>query len=134
MSLSTKLCYLFGYFLVQEPLTQEEMTEKEEALTDEPVVDLQRFVPVGGVYHIDLLQLPPRVSQLKGWSMVEVSEDRAYTLCRPLPCQPCRAVPQASPLYICSVHDFLSSKLKNQVFKSVFNSTWQIFGVGAGHR
>ncbi|XP_075295649.1 dynein axonemal intermediate chain 7 isoform X4 [Opisthocomus hoazin] len=57
---------------VQEPLTQEEMTEKEEALTDEPVVDLQRFVPVGGVYHIDLLQLPPRVSQLKGWSMVEL--------------------------------------------------------------
>ncbi|XP_010573727.1 PREDICTED: protein CASC1 isoform X2 [Haliaeetus leucocephalus] len=57
---------------VQHPLTQEEMNEKEEAITDENIVDLQQFVPVGGVYHIDALQLPPQVKQIKDWSMVEV--------------------------------------------------------------
>ncbi|XP_049677849.1 dynein axonemal intermediate chain 7 isoform X11 [Accipiter gentilis] len=57
---------------VQHPLTQEEMNEKEAAITDENIVDLQQFVPVGGVYHIDALQLPPQVKQIKDWSMVEV--------------------------------------------------------------
>ncbi|XP_074907573.1 dynein axonemal intermediate chain 7 isoform X13 [Buteo buteo] len=57
---------------VQHPLTQEEMNEKEEAITDENIVDLQQFVPVGGVYHIDALQLPPQVKQINDWSMVEV--------------------------------------------------------------
>ncbi|KAM9638919.1 dynein axonemal intermediate chain 7 isoform 3-T3 [Morphnus guianensis] len=57
---------------VQHLLTQEEMNEKEEAITDENIVDLQQFVPVGGVYHIDALQLPPQVKQIKDWSMVEV--------------------------------------------------------------
>ncbi|XP_040985588.1 dynein intermediate chain CFAP94, axonemal isoform X11 [Aquila chrysaetos chrysaetos] len=57
---------------VQHPLTQEGMDEKEEAITDENIVDLQQFVPVGGVYHIDALQLPPQVKQIKDWSMVEV--------------------------------------------------------------
>ncbi|XP_069662770.1 dynein axonemal intermediate chain 7 isoform X11 [Haliaeetus albicilla] len=57
---------------VQHPLTQKEMNEKEEAITDENIVDLQQFVPVGGVYHIDALQLPPQVKQIKDWSMVEV--------------------------------------------------------------
>lgn len=79
---------LFGYFLVQHPLTQEEMNEKEEAITDENIVDLQQFVPVGGVYHIDALQLPPQVKQINDWSMVEVSVKRDYTVCSLLPCHP----------------------------------------------
>lgn len=83
---------LFGYFLVQHLLTQEEMNEKEEAITDENIVDLQQFVPVGGVYHIDALQLPPQVKQIKDWSMVEVSVERDYTMCGLLPCHPWRAV------------------------------------------
>ncbi|KFW73320.1 Protein CASC1, partial [Pygoscelis adeliae] len=53
-------------------ITKEETNEKEEAITDENIVDLQQFVPVGGVYHIDVLQLPPQVKQIKDWSMVEV--------------------------------------------------------------
>ncbi|NXF30916.1 CASC1 protein, partial [Nyctibius bracteatus] len=55
-----------------DPLMQEEMNDKEAVITDENIVDLQRFVPVGGVYHIDALQLPPQVKQIKDWSMVEL--------------------------------------------------------------
>ncbi|NWX22068.1 CASC1 protein, partial [Aegotheles bennettii] len=51
---------------------QEETNGKEDAITDENIVDLQQFVPVGGVYHIDALQLPPQVKQIKDWSMVEI--------------------------------------------------------------
>ncbi|XP_053934548.1 dynein axonemal intermediate chain 7 isoform X5 [Cuculus canorus] len=57
---------------VQNPPMQEETNEKEEVITDENIVDLQQFVPVGGVYHIDALQLPPQVKQIKDWSMVEL--------------------------------------------------------------
>ncbi|KFQ86703.1 Protein CASC1, partial [Phoenicopterus ruber ruber] len=68
-------------FIFQDPLMQEESNEKEEELTDENVVDLRQFVPVGGVYHIDVLQLPPQVKQIKGWSMVELLDVglEAYT-------------------------------------------------------
>ncbi|NXX93181.1 CASC1 protein, partial [Centropus bengalensis] len=59
---------------VQEPQTQEETNEKEEVITDENIVDLQQFVPVGGVYHIEALQIPPQVKQIKDWSMVELLE------------------------------------------------------------
>ncbi|KAM9029844.1 dynein axonemal intermediate chain 7 isoform 2-T2 [Ara ararauna] len=58
--------------LVQEPLMQEETSEKEEPKPDENIVDLQQFVPVGGVYHIDALQVPYQVKQIKDWSMVEL--------------------------------------------------------------
>lgn len=58
---------------------QEETNEKEDEITDENIVDLQQFVPVGGVYHIDALQLPPQVKQVKNWNMVEVSEKMYYT-------------------------------------------------------
>ncbi|KAM6418473.1 dynein axonemal intermediate chain 7 isoform 2-T2 [Pluvialis apricaria] len=57
---------------VQDPLMQENTNEKEEAITVENIVDSQQFVPVGGVYHIDALQLPPQVKQIKDWSMVEL--------------------------------------------------------------
>ncbi|NXH51317.1 CASC1 protein, partial [Rhabdornis inornatus] len=36
------------------------------------VVDLQQLVPVGGVYHIDALQLPPQAQDVGDWSMVEL--------------------------------------------------------------
>ncbi|OXB74523.1 UNVERIFIED_CONTAM: hypothetical protein H355_011486 [Colinus virginianus] len=56
---------------VQLPQTQEKTGEEEE-VTDRSTVDLQQFVPVGGVYHIDALRLPPQVQQINGWSMVEL--------------------------------------------------------------
>uniref|UniRef100_U3J8P4 Dynein axonemal intermediate chain 7 n=1 Tax=Anas platyrhynchos platyrhynchos TaxID=8840 RepID=U3J8P4_ANAPP len=59
-------------FYVLSPQIQEENNEKEDEITDENIVDLQQFVPVGGVYHIDALQLPPQVKQVKNWNMVEL--------------------------------------------------------------
>ncbi|NXK98004.1 CASC1 protein, partial [Formicarius rufipectus] len=35
-------------------------------------VDLQQLVPVGGVFHIDALQVPPQVIEARDWSMVEL--------------------------------------------------------------
>ncbi|NXI73286.1 CASC1 protein, partial [Anseranas semipalmata] len=59
---------------VQIPVIQETTSETEEEITDENIVDLRQFVPVGGVYHIDALQLPPQVKQVKNWSMVELRD------------------------------------------------------------
>ncbi|XP_060135179.1 dynein axonemal intermediate chain 7 isoform X4 [Zootoca vivipara] len=39
---------------------------------EEHVVDLNQFIPVGGVYHFDALKLPPQAKLVKGWTMVEV--------------------------------------------------------------
>uniref|UniRef100_A0A8C4VNG1 Dynein axonemal intermediate chain 7 n=1 Tax=Gopherus evgoodei TaxID=1825980 RepID=A0A8C4VNG1_9SAUR len=38
----------------------------------ENVVDLHQFTPVGGVYFIDALKLPPQAKQIRGWTMVEL--------------------------------------------------------------
>ncbi|NWX07126.1 CASC1 protein, partial [Caloenas nicobarica] len=56
----------------EETNEKEEANGKEETITDENIVDLQQFVPVGGVYHIDVLRLPPQVKQINDWSMVEL--------------------------------------------------------------
>ncbi|NWW23625.1 CASC1 protein, partial [Falcunculus frontatus] len=47
----------------------EEPRGREEA---PKVVDVQQLVPVGGVYHIDALQLPPQPQDVSDWSMVEL--------------------------------------------------------------
>ncbi|NXX31681.1 CASC1 protein, partial [Nicator chloris] len=47
----------------------EEPGDREEA---PEVVDLEQLVPVGGVYHIDALQLPPQAQDFGDWSMVEL--------------------------------------------------------------
>ncbi|NWY62761.1 CASC1 protein, partial [Chionis minor] len=57
---------------VQDPPIQEKTNDKEETITEENIVDLQQFLLVGGVYHIDALQLPPQVKQIKDWNMVEL--------------------------------------------------------------
>ncbi|XP_044533419.1 dynein axonemal intermediate chain 7 [Gracilinanus agilis] len=44
-----------------------------EIVTDEEVVDLKGFTPLGGIYHLNILQLPPQAKQIKGWTIVEVS-------------------------------------------------------------
>ncbi|XP_009989169.1 PREDICTED: protein CASC1, partial [Tauraco erythrolophus] len=57
---------------VQAPLRQEEVNEEEEAIPDGNTADLRQLVPVGGVYHIAALQLPPQGRQVGDWSMVEL--------------------------------------------------------------
>ncbi|NXA36759.1 CASC1 protein, partial [Eudromia elegans] len=49
-------------------------SEEEEEVTDENLVDLWQFVPVGGVYYVDALQLPPPAREVRSWRMVEVLE------------------------------------------------------------
>ncbi|XP_062348475.1 dynein axonemal intermediate chain 7-like [Cinclus cinclus] len=55
----------------EEALLQEEPGGREEAPR---VVDVQQLVPVGGVYHIDALQLPPQAQDVGDWSMVELQD------------------------------------------------------------
>ncbi|XP_059701996.1 dynein axonemal intermediate chain 7-like isoform X3 [Haemorhous mexicanus] len=53
----------------EEALLQEEPGGREEA---PQVVDLEQLVPVGGVYHISALQLPPQAQDVGNWTMVEL--------------------------------------------------------------
>ncbi|XP_015724634.1 protein CASC1 isoform X1 [Coturnix japonica] len=70
----------------QSPEMQEKTSEEEE-ITDESTkestkespVDMQQFAPVGGVFHIDGLQLPPQVQQINSWSAVELLDDGLET-------------------------------------------------------
>ncbi|NWR36171.1 CASC1 protein, partial [Tachuris rubrigastra] len=50
----------------------EEAGDKEEAAAAANLVDLQQFLPVGGVFHINALQLPPQVMEVNDWTMVEL--------------------------------------------------------------
>lgn len=42
---------------------------------------MQQLVPLGGVYHIDALQLPPQAQDVGDWSVVEVREERDQPCC-----------------------------------------------------
>uniref|UniRef100_A0A8C3MF20 Dynein axonemal intermediate chain 7 n=1 Tax=Geospiza parvula TaxID=87175 RepID=A0A8C3MF20_GEOPR len=53
----------------EEAVLQEEPGGREEALQ---VVDLEQLVPVGGVFHISALQLPPQAQDVGDWTMVEL--------------------------------------------------------------
>lgn len=35
-------------------------------------VDVCQFTTLGGVYHLDILELPPQCKPMKGWMMMEV--------------------------------------------------------------
>ncbi|XP_014734467.1 PREDICTED: protein CASC1-like [Sturnus vulgaris] len=61
-------CCLLNFAGEEAPL-QEEPGGREEAPR---VVDVQQLVPVGGVYHIAALQLPPQAQDVGDWSMVEL--------------------------------------------------------------
>ncbi|XP_066406040.1 dynein axonemal intermediate chain 7-like isoform X1 [Molothrus aeneus] len=53
----------------EEAPLQEEPGGREEA---PQVVDLEQLVPVGGVFHISALQLPPQAQDVGDWTMVEL--------------------------------------------------------------
>lgn len=100
-------CCLVG-FSEEDAVLQEEPGGKEEA---PQVVDLQQLVPVGGVYHIHALQLPPQVQDVGDWSMVEVREERDQPL---LPWPPEELLLRVVTAGTGTGHDFLSSKLPRQ--------------------
>lgn len=35
-------------------------------------VDIYQFTTLGGVYHLDILELPPQCKPIKGWMIMEV--------------------------------------------------------------
>lgn len=41
---------------------------------EEKEVDLCHFSTLGGVYHLDILELPPQCKPVKGWVLVEVGD------------------------------------------------------------
>ncbi|XP_028613334.1 protein CASC1 isoform X2 [Grammomys surdaster] len=49
----------------------ENVVEMPEALEPNEV-DLCHFYPLGGVYHLDILELPPQCKPVKGWVLVEI--------------------------------------------------------------
>uniref|UniRef100_A0A8D0HR00 Dynein axonemal intermediate chain 7 n=1 Tax=Sphenodon punctatus TaxID=8508 RepID=A0A8D0HR00_SPHPU len=53
--------------------------DREEQMADEDTVDLRQYTPVGGVYHVDALKLPPQARHIKGWTMVELLEEGLET-------------------------------------------------------
>ncbi|XP_028913199.1 dynein intermediate chain CFAP94, axonemal isoform X3 [Ornithorhynchus anatinus] len=49
----------------------EESESRSDDFVGENVVDLHQFTPLGGIYHLDVLRLPPQRKQVKGWTLVE---------------------------------------------------------------
>ncbi|XP_052031208.1 dynein axonemal intermediate chain 7 isoform X1 [Apodemus sylvaticus] len=52
----------------------ENVVEMPEAL-EAHEVDLCHFIPLGGVYHLDILELPPQCKPAKGWVLVEIRQE-----------------------------------------------------------
>ncbi|XP_076796943.1 dynein axonemal intermediate chain 7 isoform X3 [Arvicanthis niloticus] len=52
----------------------ENVVEMPEAL-EAYEVDLCHFSPLGGVYHLDILELPPQCKPVKGWVLVEILQE-----------------------------------------------------------
>uniref|UniRef100_A0A6I8PEJ9 Dynein axonemal intermediate chain 7 n=2 Tax=Ornithorhynchus anatinus TaxID=9258 RepID=A0A6I8PEJ9_ORNAN len=50
----------------------EESESRSDDFVGENVVDLHQFTPLGGIYHLDVLRLPPQRKQVKGWTLVEM--------------------------------------------------------------
>ncbi|XP_029420813.1 protein CASC1 isoform X2 [Nannospalax galili] len=54
--------------LIENSLEKPEINEEKE-------VDLCQFSILGGVYHLDILELPPQCKPVKGWMIVEILKD-----------------------------------------------------------
>ncbi|XP_053107402.1 dynein axonemal intermediate chain 7 isoform X3 [Hemicordylus capensis] len=80
--------------------------EEEEDLQDY-MVDLNQFMTVGGVYHFDVLKLPPQAKNVKGWNMVEVL-DTGLEIC-----------PYEATLEECEEPSLVTVRLTVQLLKSV---------------
>ncbi|XP_047404990.1 dynein axonemal intermediate chain 7 isoform X3 [Sciurus carolinensis] len=52
----------------------ENTTEKPDIYEDNEV-DLCQFTTLGGVYHLDILELPPQCKPVKGWMIVQILQE-----------------------------------------------------------
>lgn len=59
------------WLILAQLLLIENVPEKPYYFEDNEV-DLYQFSTLGGVYHLDILELPPQCKPMKGWMMVEV--------------------------------------------------------------
>ncbi|XP_036155115.1 protein CASC1 isoform X1 [Myotis myotis] len=55
-------------------LLLENAPERLRAFEDDEV-DICQFSTLGGVYHLDILELPPQCKQMKGWMIMEILKD-----------------------------------------------------------
>lgn len=51
-----------------------ELTENEDEAIEDGVVDLRQFTPLGGLYYLHVLNLPPQAKHVNGWTMLELVE------------------------------------------------------------
>lgn len=59
------------WFILAQLLLIENAPEKPHLLEDNEV-DMCQFTALGGVYHLDILELPPQCKPVKGWMIMEV--------------------------------------------------------------
>lgn len=52
----------------------ENAPEKPHLLEDNEV-DMCQFTALGGVYHLDILELPPQCKSVKGWMIMEILKE-----------------------------------------------------------
>ncbi|XP_049638848.1 dynein axonemal intermediate chain 7 [Suncus etruscus] len=50
-------------------------TEEKPHIFEDHVVDLCQFSTLGGVYHLDILELPPQYKPVKGWVIVRILKE-----------------------------------------------------------
>ncbi|XP_060050508.1 dynein axonemal intermediate chain 7 isoform X2 [Erinaceus europaeus] len=55
-------------------LLLENVLEKPMLFEDNEV-DLCQFMPLGGIYHLDILELPPQCRPIRGWVMVQILKE-----------------------------------------------------------
>lgn len=59
------------WLILAQLLLLENAQEKPRFFEDDEI-DLCQFTTLGGVYHLDILELPPQYKSMKGWMIVEV--------------------------------------------------------------
>ncbi|XP_045144418.1 dynein axonemal intermediate chain 7 [Echinops telfairi] len=68
MKLLSKKVLAVQLFLVENTCEKPKFFEEHE-------IDLLQFTPLGGVYHLDILELPPQWKLVNGWMMVEILKE-----------------------------------------------------------
>nr|XP_039268650.1 axonemal 84 kDa protein-like [Styela clava] len=53
----------------------DEIDELDDDILDEDVVDLRQYQQIGGVFHVDLVKLPPQPITVKGWTLRQVIDE-----------------------------------------------------------
>ncbi|XP_023574809.1 protein CASC1 [Octodon degus] len=66
---------LLSELVAEAQLTLIKNAPEKPDISEYKEVDLYQFMILGGVYHLDILQLPPQCKPVKGWMMVEILKE-----------------------------------------------------------